>query len=95
MKFSLLVAIEAGHPLLIMNIGCTTVLSREFRVNPASVAYGTGLSVIPGDELVILDKTRTDSAHLRGFHVTIAARGVTAPAGLLKYLFVEYPLFFL
>jgi len=91
MKFILLVAIQAGHPLLIMDISRAAILSGEFRINPASMAYGTGFSVVPGNELVVLDKPGADTADFGGFHMAISARGMTAPARLLENLFIEYP----
>lgn len=94
MELGLRVAIETGHSFLVMNVGGTAEISREFGVYPAPMARGTGLCVIPGDELMAFEEPRAHAGYARRHNVAITAGGMAASAGLLKDLFIEYFLFF-
>jgi hypothetical protein len=83
-------AVEAGHPLLIMDVGRSAEVSREFGIDPSPVTRGAGLAVIFRDEFVALEEPRADARYPWRPDVAVTAGGVAAPAGLLEDLLVEY-----
>ncbi|OPY09356.1 MAG: hypothetical protein A4E66_01735 [Syntrophus sp. PtaB.Bin001] len=88
-QFLFLVAVEADHPLLIMNISRAAVFPCKFRINAPAVTEGAGLSFVLFDEFMALDEPGTDSGNRRRFHMAPATGGVAATAGLLEYLIIE------
>jgi len=88
-EFPLLVAVQAHHPFLVVDIRRSAVFTRVFRINASSVTEGAGLALIPLDEFVSLDQAQADSRNGRRFHMAPATGGVTAPAGLLEDAFIE------
>lgn len=72
-KFLLLVAVHAKHPLLIMDIRGTAVFARIFRINPSTMAGRTGFTFIFFDKLMFGQQSGADAADRRGLDVTITA----------------------
>ncbi|OPY03608.1 MAG: hypothetical protein A4E66_02676 [Syntrophus sp. PtaB.Bin001] len=89
MQFLFLVAVEADHPLLIMNICRAAVFPSKFRIDAPAVTKSAGLSFVLLDEFMALDEPGTDPGNRRRFHMAPAAGGVAAAAGLLEYLIIE------
>ena len=88
-KLPLIVAVHAHHPLFVVDIRTTAILTDEFRVNPAAVAEGAGLSFISFHKPMTLDETNAYPADRGRLHVAVATGGMTDPAGLLEDLFIE------
>ena len=84
-----LVAIHAQHPLLIVHIRLTAILSCIFGIDPAAMAEGAGFPLIFLDEFMPLDQAETDAADRRRLDVATTAGGMATPAGLLKNLFIK------
>ena len=72
-----------------MHIWCSAVIAREFRIDPASMAEGTGLPFVFLDKGVPFDQPRIDAADGGALHVALSARSMTRSARFLEDLFAE------
>ena len=89
MGFFHTVTIQTGHAFFVVDIHSSPVLSSKFGIDPATVAKGTGFSLIPLYKLVTLYEAYAYSAYHRAFDVAVPTRGMTGSAGFLEYFLVE------
>ena len=91
-EFRLFVAVHALHPFLVMDVRRSSIFTGILGIDSPSMAEGAGLTLVPFDEAMSFQQTGADAADHRPFHVTVAAGGMAASAGLFEDLLVkEFP----
>ena len=89
MEFRLLVAVQAEHFFLVMDIRHAAIFSRKLGVDPASVAEGAGLALVLLYEAMAFDKSDTDAADDGSLDMAVTTGGMAASARLLENLRIE------
>jgi hypothetical protein len=93
MEFLHLMAVHAHHPILVVNVGVSSVFTGELGINPAAMTHGARFPLIFPHEFVAPDQADADPTDPWTFHMAVTAGGMTGPAGLLKHLFIKALLF--
>jgi len=55
MSFRLVMAINAEHPFLVMDIGCAAIFTGKFGINTTTMTKRAGFCFIPPDKLMAFD----------------------------------------
>src|SRR3989339_966691 len=88
-ELGLLMAVHALHPFLVMDVRRPPIFAGILGINSPSVTEGAGLPFIPFYEPMSFQQPGADAADHRPFHMTVAAGGMAAPAGLFEDLLVK------